>query len=165
MPSSEISTKVTRMFVLHGPLSPGSPAAPHLRFYQVKIRTHHSVRLRDPFFMLSNLWLLKLWKEMWRQNTACSKTIETAPAALLCIPLWISTCSQLLCGLLADLGALASHCTESWAGDVTVGTESRSESSLIVNVYCAGIIGKHAVGAQSDKPSISHEAECLKRFD
>lgn len=164
MPSSEISTKVTRMFVLHGPLSPGSPPAPHLRFYQVKIRTHHSVRLRDPFFMLSNLWLLKLWKEMWRQNTACSKTIETAPAALLRIPLWISTCSQLPCGLLADLGALASHCTESWAGDVTAGTKSRSES-IIVDVCGAGIVGKHAVGAQSDKPSISHEAECLKRFD
>lgn len=62
MPSSEISTKVTRMFVLHRPLSPGSPPAPHLPFYQVKIRTHHSVRLQDPFFMLSNLWLLKLWK-------------------------------------------------------------------------------------------------------
>lgn len=48
---------------------------------------------------------------------------------------------------------------------MTVGTESRSESSLIVDFCGAGIVGKHAVGAQSDKPSISHEAECLKRFD
>lgn len=28
------------MFVLHRPLSPGSPPAPDLHFYQVKIRTH-----------------------------------------------------------------------------------------------------------------------------
>lgn len=47
---------------------------------------------------------------------------------------------------------------------MTAGTESGSES-IIVDVCGAGIVGKHAVGAQSDKPSISHEAECLKLFD